>query len=364
MAKIHGKAKVRFSAPTRQNSVAIVGFGKTKNLVYNLPDDVPIWSLSGAPTYKFPRLDVVFEMHPMRDLVLEGERYERLQTELPYPVFMLEKHDEIPSSRKYPLEHVETQVFQHLYLGGKNAQYFDSSMPFMLALAVLCGYEKIYIYGFELRTDTEYRYQRIGAALIIGWAMGQGVDVILPEDSALLPRTLYGYTDFQHVNRDDLFALHNVLSDKREVFVENLNNADGDIEDFGLWTKRVSQAEGGMHVLKGLIDFCNEKKVNTNGDSPDDAYTISRQNLEQVLHEMYNQQSDWMGRLNVAHTKVKEGNGKNKEKAEQKREDAFVQMYKRAGAVHVTKHIIEKLDRKQAVLLDFDDPFFQYQQDT
>lgn len=351
--------------PTK--SVAIVGFGKSRSLAFDLPPDVPIWSLSDAPDYDFPRLDMVFEMHPERDLVLEGERYQRLKTELPYPVVMLEAHADFPSSVEYPLKIAKKVVFEHIFLGeNRNAEYFDSSMPYMMALAILSGYRRVFVYGFELRTDTEYKYQRIGAVALIFFAAGLGIDVILPENTALLPPTLYGYDDFQHVNREDMLNLHAELFEMREGYVAELNAAleKDDLEKSGVLAKRVAQSEGGMHVLKGLIETCNEKKAKSNGNLADSLFTISRQNLEQTLHEMANQESDWMGRLNVAHTEVKERKeaGTSTAKAEQKREEAFTHMYKRAGAVHILRFLIDKLDRSHADLLPFDDPFFQYQE--
>ena len=362
--QIQGKARLR---PVAQpiKSVAIVGFGKSRELAFNLPPDVPIWSLSDAPDYDFPRLDMVFEMHPERDLVLEGERYQRLKTEVPYPVMMLEKNDDFPSSVEYPLELAKETIFKHIFLGENHAEYFDSSMPYMVALAILSGYRRVFVYGFELRTDTEYRYQRVGAMLLIGVAAGMGIDIILPENTALIPPTLYGYDDFQHINRQDMFELHAELFEMREVYVVDLNAAldNDDLEKSGLLAKRVAQSEGGMHVLKGLIETCNEKKAKSDGDLDDSFFTISRQNLEQTQHEMANQESDWMGRLNVAHTKVVERKaaGADTTKAEQKREEAFTHMYKRAGAVHIIRFLIEKLDRSHAEMLPFDDPFFQYQ---
>lgn len=348
------------------NPIALVGFGPSRKLIYKLPD-MPVWSLSDAVNYDLPRIDRVFEMHPIRDLVLEGERWERLQTNLPYPVYMLEKHEEVPSSVRYPLDMVLEEVFKNIYTGPYTARYLDSSFPYMIALAVLEGYDPVYLVGCELRTDTEYRYQRIGVSLIVGWAAGRGTTVVLPEKTALLPPTLYGYDDFQHVSREELYELYKLIKDKYDNYLTLKKKAsdkllrhrsDENTEEFGLQYKRVAQAEGGLHVLKGLIEICNSKKIET---GENDQY-ISRSNLEQVLHEMANQESDWMGRLNVAHARVieRQKTGEDLDKAKEDREHAFQQMYMRSGAIHTVRYLIEMLDRGIAEFEEFDDHYFVY----
>lgn len=274
-----------------KHAVALVAFGPSMRLMYELPPDVPIWTLNAVEEYEFPRLDRAFEMHLPRDIVLETPRWERLQLELPYPTYMLEADERIPSAVRYPLEAVQDEVFENILVGDEKAQYMDSSFPYMLALAVHEGYQVIYVCGFEFLSDTEYRYQRPGATLLVGWAAGKGVKVILPADTGLLPRTLYGYEDYQ---------------------------------------------------------------------------MISRQNLEQFLGDLQTQESDWQGKLNIAHTQVIErsnnGGGEALQQAETDRMEAFKQMYMRAGAIHAIQHLIAICDRKEVALGEFEDPFKVYEQ--
>lgn len=348
--------------------VALVGFGPSRKGIYELPD-MPIWSLSDAPNYDLPRIDRVFEMHPIKDLVLEGERWTRLQTLLPYPVYMLDEHEEVPSSEKYPLDQVVEECFSNIFLGSNTARYLDSSFPYMIALAVLEGYNPIYLLGIELRSDTEYKYQKVGVALMVGWASGKGVKIVFPKNSALLPDTLYGYDDYQHVSREELFEFHSMLKTKREEYLKLKKEAskklikdksDENFDHFGFCFKRVAQSEGGLHVLKGLIEICNEKKLL----SGEDIQTISRQNLEQTLHEMSNQESNWMGKLNTAHTRVVERGkfGADIKEVEDEREFAYEQMYMRSGAIHVISFLIRKLDRSNAEFEEFDDHYFLYEE--
>jgi len=195
------QASAKLRRPIQPKAVALVGFGPSMKLMHDLPPDVEIWSLNAVEEYDFPRLDRAFELHPLRDLVLETPRWDRLRKPLPYPVYVLEADPRIPSGVAYPIEAVCDEAFENIIVGDENARYMDSTFPYMLALAVHEGYKVVIVCGFEFQSDTEYRYQRPGAALMIGWAAGKGVKVILPEETGLLPRTLYGYEDYQMISR-------------------------------------------------------------------------------------------------------------------------------------------------------------------
>jgi len=328
------------------NPIALVGFGPSREYIYKL-EDMPVWSLTDAYLYNLPRLDRVFEMHPLKDLVLEGERWKRLQTDLPYPVYMLDKYEEVPSSVKYPLDLVLEECFGNLFVGSDNARYLDSSFPYMIALAQIEGYNPIYIIGCELRSDTEYRYQRVGVSLLAGWAAGRGTTVIFPENNALLPPTLYGYEEFQHYHIDELYKMHSMYKEMRTEYLERIN------EDFGTFFKLVKQSEGALHILKALIEICEKKRAET-GEKDQH---ISRQNLEQYLSNMYIQESEWLGKFNAAHARaVERGITEDKD-----REEAFKEMYMRSGAIQLLKFMIEKLDRGIVTFSGFEDYFTVYE---
>ena len=284
------EASATLRRPIQPKAVALVGFGPSMKLMHDLPPDVEIWSLNAVEEYDFPRLDRAFELHPLRDLVLETPRWDRLQKPLPYPVYLLEPDPRIPSGVAYPIEAVCDEVFENVVVGQEHARYMDSTFPYMLALAVHEGYKAVIVCGFEFQSDTEYRYQRPGAALMIGWAAGKGVKVILPEETGLLPRTLYGYEDYQ---------------------------------------------------------------------------MISRQNLEQFLMDLQTQESDWQGKLNTAHAQVVErssnGNHDGLPEATEARNEAFKQMYMRAGAIYAIQHLIAICDRKEVALTEMLDPFVVYE---
>lgn len=194
---------VRSSKPNL-GEVAIVGLHESRQLMYDLPPGVPIWTLNSAESYDFPRINALFEMHPLSNIILEKHRIDNLKEDHGYPVYMLKEYPFFPASVAYPIDAISESVYKNVYLGTRNAKYFDSSIPYMIALAVEAGYTKLDLLGFGLMTDTEYTYQRPGAFGLIMWAAGRGVEIVLPEESGLMPETLYGFEDYQSISRQNV----------------------------------------------------------------------------------------------------------------------------------------------------------------
>jgi hypothetical protein len=245
------QAKAFLRPKGRPREVCIVGFGPGMDLMYQLDSHVPIWSMNAAESYDFRRLDALFEMHPIRDIVLETRRIRNLRQEHPYPIYMLDKYPWFPSSVRYPKEEVISKVFENVFLGPKNARYMDSSVPYMVALAVHKKFNVIYLFGFGLMTDTEYVYQRPGAFGLIMWAAAQGVKVILPEDSNLMPETLYGYDDYQSISRQNC-----------EQWLQDMQIQESDwIGKVNLFQERVVQMER-LGAPKEELEKAREDRLN------------------------------------------------------------------------------------------------------
>lgn len=229
------EAKVALKRSVKHpREVALVGLGGSMELMFDLPEHIPIWTLNAAQSYEYPREPAaLFEIHLLKEVVLETRRWAHLQEEHDYPIYVIEEDPLIPSGVLYPIDAVADQVFENIYLGDKQADYWDSSLPYMCALAYHQGYDVVYIYGFELRTDTEYSYQRPGAALLIGWLAGKGIKVVLPEDSGLLPPTRYGYTEYQMISRQNFEQWLQTLSVEESDYQGKLNT----------WNARVQERE-------------------------------------------------------------------------------------------------------------------------
>ena len=267
------------SEEERSKSVALVGFGPSMKLHKTLPDDIPIWTPNASEIEKLDikRIDRVIDIHKLQDLILDKPRTDRLLEKHDYPIYMQDEYSFFPSVTKYPLTQILEEVFENIYVGDKHAAYFDSSFPYMVALAVSEGYKVIYVFGFELKEDTEYRYQRVGAALLIGWAGGKGVKIYLPEGSGLLPRTLYGYTDYQSVSRQTFEREYKKILNEENRWLGLFNQEDAKLRErrkIGASEDKLQEAQedwekayrmmymhaGALQIIDFFIDQCDRKE--------------------------------------------------------------------------------------------------------
>jgi hypothetical protein len=98
--------------------------------------------------------------------------------------FLQEPHDDLKKSEAYPIEEMKSRF----------GPYFTSSISYMLALAIARGYRWIGLYGVDMASGSEYYHQRACCEYLIGLARGSGIQVEIPEGSALLRSPwLYGY---------------------------------------------------------------------------------------------------------------------------------------------------------------------------
>lgn len=191
-------------------SVALYGFAaETRDGIWQTRAD-QIWSITWAYKYDLPRIDRLLEIHPIwiqarskkPEYQKPRDHWEWLKKNHKIPVVMLVKHPEVPMCERYPLEQVQALLPQD-----RRSKVLTSSFDYLMALAVLEGYERIEVYGFEMGSDTEYRYQREGAAYWIAQCDARGIDLVLPVNTALLRNKLYGYEGGSMIYRQDLERL-------------------------------------------------------------------------------------------------------------------------------------------------------------
>jgi len=234
-------------------TVALVGFAKaTRDAVAKSKAD-EIWTVGWGYAYDFiPRIDRLFEMHPiwLYQMTIKPayhvprQHWMWLHQPRDYPVYLLRELPEVPNSISYPIQEVTDFLFGNkLTKGGDPTSFYSDSFDYMMALAIYEGFECIEIYGFEMGTNTEYRYQREGANLFVGLAMGRGIQVKLQSNSALLRGRKYGYEGGQMIFRQDLeHILAEAAGNKRDAAARlqhlegqklqmlKVGNADADID--------------------------------------------------------------------------------------------------------------------------------------
>ena len=126
-------------------------------------------------------LDRVFEPHSSCEWKqYRGDDYISRLREMPR-LYLQEAHPELPNATVYPFDEVEG--------------WLESSVAYMLALAIHEKAQEIGIYGVSMEAQEEYGYQRPNAAYLVGLARGKGIKVHIPDQSSLLKYSgQFGYT--------------------------------------------------------------------------------------------------------------------------------------------------------------------------
>ena len=115
------------------------------------------------------------------------EAHLEMMAELKCPLYMLEPHDEFPTSVAYPLKEI-TNHFDHTY--------FTSTMAYIMGWLLWkfdlgTKVDEIKIFGINLTTLNEYYYQKACLEYWIGLAEGRGIKVTVPTGSGLRKGNLY-----------------------------------------------------------------------------------------------------------------------------------------------------------------------------
>lgn len=83
----------------------------------------------------------------------------------------------------YPFKEVEALV------GG---QYYNNSVSYMIAYAILKGYKEIWLYGMRFTNDNEHRrHEYNNVRELIFFAKGRGIQVYAPWDAVMLKEYPY-----------------------------------------------------------------------------------------------------------------------------------------------------------------------------
>ncbi len=227
----------------KKKKVAIVGTADTCKLAPYDDPNFEIWGVNNG-FLVMQRWDRMFEIH---NIVKAGDQYlRRAQKEfrgqtvkqymeslasLNVPVYMQQHWDEIPMSIQYPLipvvQHFGSTLgwfnqpdFQGMLTRQYDA-YFTNTISYMMALAIMEGFEEMHVYGVDMAVDSEYHHQRPSCEFFLGIAVGRGMKVYIPPEADLLKtRFLYGFEEpaqdqFVRKMKNSRASLEKRLSDVR-----------------------------------------------------------------------------------------------------------------------------------------------------
>lgn len=170
--------------------VAIVGLAESTH--DDAPFEDPSWETWGLPwdEDRWPYFDRLLDIHPLECIRAATPSFYRKGYEarlrsfdaIDQTLFMQEAYPEIPNAIRYPLEEVSDLV----------GDYFNSSIGYLLAMAIYEGVDKIGLWGVDMASKgspghaNEYRDERPNCEYLIGFAKAKGIEVYLPEECPLL----------------------------------------------------------------------------------------------------------------------------------------------------------------------------------
>lgn len=184
-----------------KKTVAFVGMAVSTCALAPFEDkDVEIWALNEMHNWKWlKRATRWFQIHDTeswhRDLAkrnVYGHREWLEANPLDIPIYMQYWNEKVPKSIAYPLREVCAKAFKNIRRGDAKIKYFTSTMAYMFGIALLDGFERIELYGFEMTSNDEYIEQKGCAEFWMGLCMGSGIEIYLPPTSVLMWSNLYG----------------------------------------------------------------------------------------------------------------------------------------------------------------------------
>ena len=177
------------------------------------PFSNPDWAMCGCSPGVYgvaPRSNAWVELHRYEPgQPWFSPEYCQFLANYPGPVWMAEDRPEVPNSIVLPLA---------MLIQKYSPYFFTSSLAYMMAMAIECGFKRIGLYGVDMAAATEYKDQRLGCQYFAIIAKAHGIEVGVPPESDLFrPAPLYGVSEVSH-------ARIKMLARRRELEAR-VNNA-------------------------------------------------------------------------------------------------------------------------------------------
>ena len=210
---------------TTRKKVALVGFAMSSTLEAPFEDpEFEIFAMNQLYRH-IPRADRWFDIHEnWNEHVVAGTDHAKWLQEFPGPIYMAARVPGIPTSVPVPIDEL-------IAIG---ADYFTSSIAYMIAIALRDGFTTIHLYGIDLVVNEEWGYQKPCAEYWLGLAQGKGVDIGVHRNSALL-KGAYRYGLEREpkslILMSELVQRIEDLRKKRNTHMIELANLDGALQD-------------------------------------------------------------------------------------------------------------------------------------
>jgi hypothetical protein len=177
--------------------IALLGSAPSSDRLAPWQDmDWEIWACSPG-NHTAPRVEAWFEMHSLDRKCVPGNEPYIAKLQRHGRVYVSHPDNRLPNAIVYPQEEV------YKFYGTENGPlpfmdtYMQSSVSYMLALAIMQKPDQIGLWGIDMAAADEYGQQRPGCQHFFNEAFKRGIDVIAPPQSDILEALpLYGYKEF------------------------------------------------------------------------------------------------------------------------------------------------------------------------
>jgi hypothetical protein len=158
-------------------------------------------------------------------------------------VFLTQRQEWIPSSVTYPLQQI---------LDKWHSDYFRSSISYMIAYGIWAGFTTIGLWGIDLVAGSEYEHQKANAEFWLGMANALGVEIVLPEATALCKQPYrYGYEAEPATGYVKLSMMEERLkkyAQRRLELVAELQTLDGAMQEADYLRQFIELRARGAHI--------------------------------------------------------------------------------------------------------------------
>lgn len=247
-------------APTKPRHICILGYAEeSRDLVFQLDENVEVWGINMAHAFTH-RTDSTgsntarikarptdwFQLHPRDWSNQKGEVtgfFGRPKEHLDFlskfdgSVWMQKVDPDVPNSKQYPLEEIAA---------ASGRRYFTSTFAYQLGLVWYQHrvqnnpVERLYVYGVNLTSMDEYIHQKSCVEYWIGRLEEAGVQIIVPESSALLKGKLYAMGKGGDLSDHAFERLQHHKGKYMESWA-NVNTALSMKADMKFWASKLSE---------------------------------------------------------------------------------------------------------------------------
>lgn len=227
-------------AETAQKNIAIIGKAPASRDFAPYGDPAwEIWTLSDlVPRGQVPRFDRHFELHPKHWLEDRGDDYwQWLLSVKDKPVYVAHECPELPAAVPFPMQSVLDYFAPW--------RYFTNTVSWLLGFAIMQGPAEMGVWGVDMAQTKEYREQRPSCEWLIGYAMGAGITVHIPETCDLMKAPfLYGVGHAGNTLRKKWEARNQELQRRIQNKQGKLNEAE----------QMANELRGAICGLSGALD--------------------------------------------------------------------------------------------------------------